>query len=355
MRSLSDKLPDRISAVEQFSIEKLLSDSPLGPEKMSFTVLAGDGSERNFLRVTGDSGSMIVVLPDSSADHGLAEANSAWLIGRHLQACEVPVPQIYGFDQETGVLLCEDLGEGLLHRLIIEEHWSEEQVSKIYMEAIDLLVHMQVVGVRGFSANWCWDSPEYDRSLMLARESGYFLESYCRQLLGISDIPAELEPEFVQLADLAASPSTEYFLHRDFQSRNLMIKDNRLRVLDFQGGRRGPLGYDLASLLIDPYVSLPDRIINKLLSRYQEVAAELTGLDMAGFSEGYYWLSLQRNLQILGAFAFLYKEKGKVFFRDYLRPATESLIKILDEPPGRCFPSLRAITAEFPERLDEVL
>ena len=171
----------------------------------------------------------------------------------------------------------------------------------------------------------------------------------------MSDIPVEVGAEFVQLADLAASLSTDYFLHRDFQSRNLMIKDNRLRVLDFQGGRRGPLGYDLASLLIDPYVSLSDRIISKLISRYQEVAADLTGMDMAGFPEGYYWLSLQRNLQILGAFAFLYREKGKVFFRDYLKPATASLIKILDEPLGRRFPSLKAIAAELPERLDEVL
>jgi aminoglycoside/choline kinase family phosphotransferase len=190
---------------------------------------------------------------------------------------------------------------------------------------------------------------------MLARESGYFLEAYCRQLLGVDGIGVALEGEFSELADLAASSPPEYFLHRDFQSRNLMIKDDRLRVLDFQGGRRGPLGYDLASLLIDPYVSLPDRLINKLLSRYQEVVADLTGLDMTGFSESYYWLSLQRNLQILGAFAFLYKVKGKAFFRDYLSPATANLIKILDDPRGRRFPSLRAIAGELPDRLDEVL
>ena len=355
MRSLPDKLRTKISDAEQLSIEGLLGESVLSQEEISFSVLAGDGSDRLFVRAAGDSDSLIFVLPGSSGDKGLAEARSAWLIGRHLHFCGVPVPEIYGFAQETGVLLYEDLGELLLHRQVKDEQWSEEQILTVYMEAIDLLVNMQVVGGRDFAPDWCWDTPQYDRQLMLSRESGYFLEACCRNLLGMTEIPVELQTEFVMLADLAASSPAEYFLHRDFQSRNLMIKDNRVRVIDYQGGRQGPLGYDLASLLIDPYVALSERVVKQLVSRYQDVAVELAGIDREMFLEGYYWLSLQRNLQILGAFAFLYKVKGKIFFRDYLKPAALNLTMILDEPAGQRFPSLRSIAAELPARLDEVL
>jgi aminoglycoside/choline kinase family phosphotransferase len=344
-----------MSGPEQLAVKSLLSESGLAQEDVSFDILAGDGSDRFFLRAVGDKSSLIVVLPDRGGNKGLAEARSAWLIGRHLQDCGVPVPEIYGFDQQTGVLLCEDLGEVLLHRQVTDGHWSEAEILRVYLEAIELLAHMQVAGGRGFVPGWCWDTAKYDRQLMLSRESGYFLEACCQQFLGMTDLAAELQKEFVRLADLAASLPADYFLHRDFQARNLMLKNGRLRLLDFQGGRQGPLGYDLASLLIDPYVALPERLSKQLFSRYQEVAAEFTGLDMASFREGYYWLSLQRNLQILGAFAFLYQKKGKVFFGDYLKPAAASLIKILDEPAGRQFPFLRSIAAELPGRLDELL
>jgi aminoglycoside/choline kinase family phosphotransferase len=134
-----------------------------------------------------------------------------------------------------------------------------------------------------------------------------------------------------------------------------MIKDGCPRVIDFQGGRLGPLGYDLASLLIDPYVSLSDHVRERLLQKYIEVLAGYSEAATAFSVEGYYLLALQRNLQILGAFAFLANVKGKSFFLDYLGPAALSLHKLLNEPAGRQFPVLRAFTAELPGMLNNVL
>ena len=116
---------------------------------------------------------------------------------------------------------------------------------------------MQVRGAVSFDPKWCWDTPQYDRMLMLERESGYFLQAFWQDLLGMEEPPG-LQEEFFELADRAARIPAGYFLHRDFQSRNIMIHGGEACIIDFQGGRLGPLAYDLASLLIDPYVALPD-------------------------------------------------------------------------------------------------
>jgi aminoglycoside/choline kinase family phosphotransferase len=294
-------------------------------------------------------------LPNLASAHGLAESRAAWCIGRHLQRCGVPVPEMYGYDPETGIVLCEDLGDRLLHREVLDNDWSEERVVGFYEPVMELLAHMQIMGGVDFNTEWCWDTKIYDRQLMLVRESGYFLESCCRRLLGITTPPAGLREEFVDLADLVAQLPAGFFLHRDFQSRNIMVQKGCCRVIDFQGGRLGPLGYDLASLLIDPYVSLSGPARELLLQKYLGALDAFPAAGAAFSIEGYYLLALQRNLQILGAFAYLTKVKGKYFFHDYLVPSALGLNKLLDEPVGGSFPVLRAFAADLPGMLNDLL
>ena len=345
----------KTTSAERQVIPQLLKAAGVNSASADITVLVGDGSDRRFLRVGSDERSLVVVLPNLASGQGLAESRAAWFIGNHLRGCGVPVPEMYGYDSRTGLVVCEDLGDRLLHHEVGAEHWSVEKLVSFYGQIVELLARMQIDGRRDFEAEWCWDTKVYDRQLMLARESGYFMESCCRQLLGITVSPAGLQEEFVKLADLASALPTGFFLHRDFQSRNIMLKDGRPRFIDFQGGRFGPLGYDLASLLIDPYVSLPDSVRERLLQKYIEVLVDYPSGAAAFSVEGYYLLVLQRNLQILGAFAFLATVKGKSFFRDYLRPAALNLHKTLKEPVGKQFPVMRAFTAELPGLLDNVL
>ena len=220
--------------------------------------------------------------------------------------------------------------------------------------ALDLLLEMQLRGAVGFDPTWCWDTGNYDRNLMLTRESGYFWESCCRDLLEL-DKPDGLDEEFRSLAELAGREPGGFFLHRDFQSRNLLVQEGRLRVLDFQGGRLGPLGYDLASLLNDPYVCLPEADKDELFEYYRQNLVEVRPDLAAEFAEGYLWLALQRNMQILGAFAFLSRVKGKTFFQAFLRPAAENLERLLLLPGARRFPVLRGLAFELPVRLDLVI
>ncbi|KPJ98221.1 MAG: hypothetical protein AMJ60_09055, partial [Desulfobacterales bacterium SG8_35] len=202
-----------------------------------------------------------------------------------------------------------------------------------------------------FDRKWSWDSQRYDKKLMLEKESGYFMQAFCQDMLGMKNFSAELIDEFKKLAAHAARQPAVYFLHRDFQSRNLMVRNGEIRVIDFQGGRLGPLGYDLASLLIDPYAKIPDEIQQELQDHYVEHLCTY-GLDDLFFLKGYKSLALQRNLQILGAFAFLSGQKQKNFFQQFILPATLSLQHLLSGPEGNHYPHLLKLTEEILGLLD---
>lgn len=308
--------------------------------------LAGDGSNRRFHRVLRKNGERLclAVVPSGSSKQDMAEARATRLIGLHLYDQGVRVPAQYGWDEETGLVLFEDLGDLKLHDLVERSRnqsgvldW--EVARPMYTQALQELAVMQIRGKERFDDNWCWDTPVYDRPLMLSRESGYFLRSFWQDLLG-REVPPGIEEEFAQIATMAAEAPPVFFLHRDVQSRNIMVADHRICFIDFQGGRRGPLGYDPASLLIDPYAGLPLSRQEELLGVYLNAVAALHPLDEEEFRRHYGYLALQRNLQILGAFAFLSRVRGKLFFARYITPA---LLTLIERSGEREFSGLRVL------------
>ncbi|MDK9709159.1 MAG: phosphotransferase [Desulforhopalus sp.] len=301
----------------------------------SCQAIRSDGSTRRFWRLRVDGKPLcIIVAPAGGSPAELAEARSAWLIGNHLRSCAVPVPELYGWDEEKGILAFEDLGDVRLHDLAAKQKGeyfqNAEQISNLYREVLRNLANMQIVGATGFDPAWCWDTGRYDVPLMLERESGYFLRAFCHGVVGQEDT-GRVEEEFQDIAVIAGSAPAEFFLHRDFQSRNIMVQEGTVRFIDFQGGRFGPLGYDLASLLIDPYTSLPLQFQEELLDQYVGIIASRCSGCEINFNKYYKFLAVQRNLQIVGAFAFLSKVRGKVFFAKFLLPALVSLRDRLED------------------------
>jgi aminoglycoside/choline kinase family phosphotransferase len=321
-------------------------------DKIRISPLTPDGSLRRFCRIHHEDGrTAVAIAPPPDDAVGLKEAISGWHIGRHLFAAGAPVPELYGFEKETGLLVCEDLGEQRLHDLVQKEGVNSEQVIRLYRQTVSELAWMQVRCKKGFNPDWCWDSPRYDRALMLERESGYFLRALCRDFLQLEIDKERITQEFHALADRASQADSTFFLHRDFQSRNIMIQDSRVRFIDYQAGRQGPLAYDLASLLIDPYASLPTPFQEELLEHYLDALTELLPYDRSQFLQEYLLLALQRNLQILGAFAFLSQQRAKPFFRQYLSPALSSLQSLLAKTATAEYPYLTALCHQCREQL----
>ena len=327
-------------------------------DDVEFAPLSGDGSSRLFFTIKTETTSYCGVLPaNEDSQKGLAEAHAAFNIGSHLKKRGIPVPVIHGFDPVSGFILFEDLGETLLHDFLQNKKKDSvelfgQETGELYKEIIEMLLFMQISGSVRFDRKWCWDTQRYDKKLMLEKESGYFMQAFCRDLLGIKKFSDGLTDEFKLLAGRAGRQPAVYFLHRDFQSRNLMVTNGKVRIIDFQGGRLGPLGYDLASLLIDPYAQLPEQIQHELLEHYLEHLCTY-GLDDLAFAKGYPNLALQRNLQILGAYAFLGFQKQKVFFKQFILPATFSLHQRLAQPEAKDYPQLRKLTDKIMELLEQ--
>jgi len=328
------------------ALDRLLAEQGFSPEIQVTERMGGDGSDRQFYRLGLGALSLLAVLPGTDQPKGMAEARGAQAIGRHFFAHGVPVPRIYGFAEECGLILCEDLGDTKLHDLVIRYGAQAPETVAWYRQALAALAHLQTETRQGFQPDWCWDTPRYDRKLMLTRESGYFRKALCEDFLGMHGLPQGLDREFVFLAERAAQEPADFILHRDFQSRNLMVSDGKIRIIDFQGARLGPLGYDAASLLIDPYAGLSLDRQQALLDCYLDALASHISFDRGRFIEGYYYMFMQRNLQILGAFAFLSKNRNKPFFRQFITPATRTLIEHLAAPQGRDFPCLRGVVEQ---------
>ena len=324
-------------------------------------VMRGDGSARRFFRIsplgeqiagTGESeSSLIAILPAGQNAKQMAEAQASFHIANHLCRVGVPVPKPFGFDPDSGLVVFEDLGETLLHNFV-QLHGTDVAMP-LFRQAVEQLTLLQVKGRKGFDVEWCCDTIAYDRQLMLERESGYFLERFWHDYLGCTEAPAGLREDFSRLADLASGQPADFLLHRDYQSRNLMLHQGRIRIIDFQGARLGPLGYDLASLLNDPYVQLSSEQRQALWDHYLDAVSCHISLDPERFTEEYYYMALQRNLQILGAFGYLTKVCGKEFFRDYLPPALSGLVQLLSDPLGRVFPVLSGMALESVALLDQ--
>ncbi len=302
--------------------------------------LAGDGSDRLFFRLPGEP-TLVLLYHPQPLGREVTENDSYFLIGRHLRARGVPVPEIYVHCREENWMLTEDVGELSLAEAVAAAA-GDAEVLAWYRQALEILVQQQLDGKQGFTPAWCFDTPAVTRPFLLERECLYFVRAFVQGYLGLEVDEAALLPEFESLLAGACPEEAPFFLHRDFQSKNLFVQGEHLRVLDFQGGRLGPLGYDLAALLIDPYVDLSPATQEELLDLYQDLLERRWSFHRRSFREQYDHLALCRNLQILGAFGFLTKVKGKSQFVRYIPRAVAGLRRRLAARPG-AFPQLMAL------------
>ena len=322
---------------------RVLPDRPPGP--IGRELLAGDGSDRLWYRLKSGPSSLIL------ADHGIrtdthtAEVDAFVAIDRHLRAAGIDVPQIYLSDRFAGLVYLEDIGDEHLQEAVRRTSRSEELVA-CYRPIIRQLVKMAFSGAENFNPTWAYQTPSYSRELILEKECRYFVEAFLTTYLGRKVSFANLAGEFARLADRALAFGVNGFMHRDFQSRNIMIRNGTGVIIDFQGGRLGPIQYDLASLLIDPYVDLPQIVEDQLLAYCLHQIDLIKSVDPHRFRKGYHYCCLTRNLQVLGAFGHLSKVKGKTQFEAYIPTAVRGLHRRLNRDGENEFPQLNAITSE---------
>jgi N-acetylmuramate 1-kinase len=310
--------------------------------RLRLKTLQGDGSDRKVYRLfTGRKTFVVVSHPKGRQGHP-SENDSFYYIGTHLKIRGLSAPRIYAYDARGGCFLLEDFGDQPLEALI-KDTVNPDAIQKIYQPILDMLIKIQIEGSRGFDAAWCYDTPRLDGLFSWERESQYFNHSYLGDYRGIRNCSGRLKKEFRTIASLINRERLEVFLYRDFQSRNIMAGPYGFGLIDFQGARWGPPQYDLASLLIDPYVQLSGELQESLLAHYLDRLSSVLELNRAAFLENYEIISFQRNLQILGAFSFLSKKKGKTYFEKYIPAALESLKKRVSGPVFQPYNQVRQL------------
>jgi aminoglycoside/choline kinase family phosphotransferase/dTDP-glucose pyrophosphorylase len=308
---------------------------------ITFHRLHGDGSDRRWFRLSSDVGDLIL------ADHGIRigpppqEADAYEHIGRHLLRLGLPIPAIYLADPFSGLVFVQDVGDHHLQAAL--EYLDDTAKLDLYRQVIDLWSVMGHEGQKGFDTAWTYQTSHYDRDLILEKEARYFVEAFLQSYLGWATTYDDLAEEFELLANGNLVHMVPGFIHRDFQSRNIMVKNEKPYFIDFQGGRLGPIQYDLASLLIDPYARLSLELQDQLLTYAAERLRTRHGIEPSRFVPGFAHCAVTRNLQILGAFAFLSRVKGKTAFEAYIPIAVQGLQINLDREHLPPLPKLKTI------------
>src|SRR6267154_1560436 len=211
------------------------------------------------------------------------------LFEEHFRRHGLPVPEIYAEDLSQGAYLEEDLGDTTLFEFLSKNRTGEHiapQAVEAYRTVVAMLPRFQVEAGRDLNYKVCYPISSFDRQ-SITWDLNYF-KYYFLRLAGISFNEQALEDDFGRLTEFLLSAPCDYFLYRDFQSRNVMLRDGNPYFVDYQGGRKGALQYDIASLLYDAKADLPPSLREQLLNHYLDTLAGFVALDRDVFLQHYY-------------------------------------------------------------------
>jgi N-acetylmuramate 1-kinase len=303
-------------------IQAFLSRSGPGSHETKVVPLTGDASDRRYFRVLFRDGAphVLAVHPGPIDFDALPFVN----VARLLSSMPVPVPRILDHSRELGIIALEDLGDVTLQAHLGAASAAEH--AALYREAVTLITTIQHRGRELESSQYVAYSVAFDvEKLMweLRFFTKHFLEAYRGATL--SDATREaLSDEYAAIAnELAAEPRV--LCHRDYHSRNLMLHNNRLYIIDFQDARMGPDTYDLVSLLRDSYVDFSARQIEALIAFFLAKRGASAAED-ADFQRRFDLMALQRNLKALGTFGFQTTSRGNTVYIQYI-PRTLTYVR----------------------------
>ena len=289
--------------------------------------MPSSGSNRRYFRLTGDP-TLIGVSGES------AEENRAFLyMAAHFRSKGLPVPQVVAQSDDSIFYLQEDLGDQLLFNAIEKGRQTgvfDEYEKELLRKTMRLLPVVQFAGAEGMDFSYCYPQSEFNgRSILW--DLNYF--KYCfLKATGIEFQENMLEDDFQKMTDVLLRSGSATFLYRDFQSRNVMVKDGEPWLIDFQGGRKGPVYYDVASFLWQAKANYPDSLRQELLKEYIDTLRRYQPVDESYFYAQLRHFVLFRTLQVLGAYGFRGYFEKKPHFIQSVPFAIENLRRLLQEP-----------------------
>lgn len=285
------------------------------------------GSSRSYYRVFTKEKSYIATYSTN------VEENKAFLIfSKHLKSKGLPVPEIFAVNDDKTCYIQSDFGDVSLFDYVnkcLHNKSYDEITIELYKKAISDLVDFQIKGNDGLDYSVAYPTPTFNKESIMD-DLNYFKYYFLKLNEEIIFNETRLNCDFQKLADYAMQAPSDFFMYRDFQSRNIMIKDNTPFFIDYQGGRKGPLQYDLVSLLYQVKAQIPNDLRNDLTSFYKEKLSNYLNVDDIHFDRYYKTFVLIRLLQVLGAYGFRGLIQKKSHFLESIPFALKELIALKD-------------------------
>ncbi len=298
------------------------------PEKVA--ELPSSGSNRRYFRLSGKNGenSIIGVLGESKQE------NTAFIyMAAHFKEQGLPVPEVLGVSPDSMAYIQTDLGDTLLFKEIEKGRLTRSFSStekELLVKTVRLLPKVQFAGARDMDFSICYPTSSFDERSILW-DLNYF--KYCfLKATGLEFQEDKLEDDFQKMTEVLMKTDTDTFMYRDFQSRNVMIKEGQPWLIDFQGGRRGPFYYDVASFLWQAKANLPDNLRHELVLQYLDALQEYYPIEEKEFMETLRHFVLFRTLQVLGAYGFRGYFEKKPHFMQSVPFAIANLRALLTKP-----------------------
>ncbi|MDR0745979.1 MAG: phosphotransferase [Mediterranea sp.] len=298
----------------------------VGSSAKNIVELPSSGSNRRYFRLSG-------VMNLVGASGTSPEENRAFLyMAAHFRRKGIPVPKVYAASEDSLFYLQEDLGDALLFDTIEKGRKScvfSDEERLLLRQTISMLPLIQFRGAEDFDFDRCYPQPTFNERSILW-DLNYF--KYCfLKSTGLDFQENTLEDDFRKMCDILLQDRTNTFMYRDFQSRNVMIKEGKPWFIDFQGGRKGPVFYDIASFLWQAKANFPEGLRNELLEVYMDSLSHYTVVDKEQFCGRLRHFVLFRTLQVLGAYGFRGYFEKKPHFIQSIPFAVKNLKELLRE------------------------
>ena len=302
-----------------------LFEQSSGDQVVNTELIPPSGSYREYIRIIGKNQTVMGVYNSDKKEN-----NAFVTFSRHFKSKGLPVPDILAVDESKDIYLQDDFGDTMLFDYIQNERDGDhfpESLILILKKTIKELVKFQIEGTDGLDYSVAYPRAAFDKQSMM-----WDLNYFKYYFLKLAKIPFDeqlLEDDYLKFSDFLLQAPSDYFLYRDFQSRNVMLKDGEPKFIDYQGGRKGALAYDLASLLYDAKADFSEVLREELLAYYLDELNNYEDIDIEGFKLHYYGFVLIRMMQAMGAFGFRGFYEKKEHFLQSIPYALRDLKEVL--------------------------
>ena len=291
--------------------------------------LPSSGSNRRYFRLTGENGDTLIGVKGTSVEENIAFVK----ISEHFYNQGIPVPRVFAVSDDKNFYMQENLGDEILFKATEKGRtcgsFSDEE-RELLRKTMAKLPEIQFLGADGLDFSVCYPQPEFDER-MISFDLNYF--KYCfLKATGLDFSEIKLEDDFQRMSDILMRSTSATFLYRDFQSRNVMLVNGEPYFIDFQGGRKGPIYYDVASFVWQAKANYSEELREELVKTYLNSLRKYMPVDETYFRQQLRHFVLFRTLQVLGAYGFRGYFEKKPHFLQSVPYAIDNLRRLLREP-----------------------